>query len=214
MANAKASSQGYVRPPPKVIIKTISEKVNEGVEKRDLLDKQEQEVPSDLLKKSQQMLLAKTKLYEELASKRSSKDSSSFLVNFERKSDTRQRANSEPEMYDSSDSDSDWVEFTDCLGRTRRCLKEDLEEMKKRDDIFQRSNLSSTNKQESRTKQTKLAAYSESNDLLSGDMQRELLRQKWEKEEEELQGARDIHYQDVLFDGEFLELFFSTSFKL
>lgn len=152
------------------------------------------------------MLLAKTKLYEELASKRSSKDASSFLVNFKGKKDYQEKANSEPEMNDSgSDSDSDWVEFTDCLGRTRRCLKEDLEEMKKRDDIFQRSNLSSINKQQARTKPTKTSVFSETNDLLSGDMQRELLRQKWEKEEEELLGARDIHYQDVLFDGEFLK---------
>lgn len=29
--------------------------------------------------------------------------------------------------------DGEWVEYTDCLGRTRKCLKEDLEFFKKKD---------------------------------------------------------------------------------
>lgn len=39
-------------------------------------------------------------------------------------------------------------------------------------------------------------------ELLSNDMRRELLRQQWEKEEEELRNKSNIHYQDVLFGGE------------
>jgi hypothetical protein len=38
-------------------------------------------------------------------------------------------------------------------------------------------------------------------ELMSGDMKRELLRQKWEQQEEQLRNKTDIHYQDVLFDG-------------
>jgi hypothetical protein len=38
-------------------------------------------------------------------------------------------------------------------------------------------------------------------ELMSGDMRRELLRQKWEQQEEQLRNKTDIHYQDVLFDG-------------
>jgi hypothetical protein len=40
--------------------------------------------------------------------------------------------------------------------------------------------------------------------LVSGDMQREALRAKWEQEEAELRDKDDLHYQDVLFDGEYL----------
>ena len=37
-------------------------------------------------------------------------------------------------------------------------------------------------------------------ELLSEDGRREILRQKWEKEEEENMKKTDIHYNDVLFD--------------
>jgi hypothetical protein len=40
-------------------------------------------------------------------------------------------------------------------------------------------------------------------ELMSGDMRRELLRQKWEQQEEQLRNKTDIHYQDVLFDGKY-----------
>jgi hypothetical protein len=39
---------------------------------------------------------------------------------------------------------------------------------------------------------------------MSGDMKRELLRQKWEQQEEQLRNKTDIHYQDVLFDGKYM----------
>ena len=32
-----------------------------------------------------------------------------------------------------SEEEGEWVEYMDSLGRSRRCLKEDLEEMRKRD---------------------------------------------------------------------------------
>lgn len=41
-------------------------------------------------------------------------------------------------------------------------------------------------------------------ELMSGDMKRELLRQKWEQQEEQLRNKTDIHYQDVLFDGKYV----------
>jgi hypothetical protein len=41
-------------------------------------------------------------------------------------------------------------------------------------------------------------------ELMSGDMRRELLRQKWEQQEEQLRKKTDIHYQDVLFDGKYM----------
>ena len=39
--------------------------------------------------------------------------------------------------------------------------------------------------------------------LLSEDMRRELMRQKWEKEEEEAlnKPVGPVHYQDIRFDG-------------
>lgn len=40
-------------------------------------------------------------------------------------------------------------------------------------------------------------------DLLSDDMRREQQRLKWEEEEQNLRAKSDIHYQDVLFEGEY-----------
>ena len=41
-------------------------------------------------------------------------------------------------------------------------------------------------------------------DLLSSDMHREMMRKKWEAEEEEMRarGPGPLHYQNVRFDGE------------
>lgn len=41
----------------------------------------------------------------------------------------------------------------------------------------------------------------ENSELLSNDMRKELLRQEWEKQEQELMNKKNIHYQDVLFSG-------------
>jgi len=37
--------------------------------------------------------------------------------------------------------------------------------------------------------------------LVSGDVQREALREKWEKQQADMLKKEDIHYQDILFDG-------------
>lgn len=37
------------------------------------------------------------------------------------------------DCYESKCEDDDWVEYTDCLGRTRKCLKKDLEFIKQKD---------------------------------------------------------------------------------
>ena len=39
--------------------------------------------------------------------------------------------------------------------------------------------------------------------LVSGSIQREALRAKWEQEEMELRDKDNIHYQDILYDGEY-----------
>ena len=84
-----------------------------------------------------------------------------------------------------SDED-DWVEYTDALGRTRKCHKSDLDDMKERD--LEEYGEAGTSK--SQSEQT----------MLSEDMRRDFLRQKWEKEEEENLRKTQLHYKDVLYD--------------
>ena len=102
------------------------------------------------------------------------------------------------------------MDYVDCLGRTRTCLRKDLPLIKEKDSDLKsivearRKELGddkqcderSINEAENRDTET-----DENSELLSSDMRRELLRQKWEKEEEEIRNKTDVHYQDVLFDG-------------
>lgn len=106
------------------------------------------------------------------------------------------------------------MEYVDCLGRTRTCLRKDLEYLKSKDaelrssiDIKERGSQiipeeeQKEAKEETKDKSDEDDALSEQNELLSADMRREILRRQWEKEEEALRDKKNIHYQDVLFDG-------------
>lgn len=107
----------------------------------------------------------------------------------------------------------------DCLGRTRTCLRKDLEYLKSKDaelrssvDLKERGGQIVPEKDTEETlenrsddeKNDEVDALSEQNELLSSDMRREILRRQWEKEEEALRNKRDIHYQDILFNGTLL----------
>ena len=105
------------------------------------------------------------------------------------------------------------MDYTDCLGRTRRCLRKDLPSVRDRDKDLARSlgheqdcnqpSISSTTKEEVGGD----PGDPRRRELLSSDMRREQLREKWEAEEEALRQKDNIHYQDILFDGEFQSLF-------
>jgi len=200
IAAARASNQTFTRPTPKVKLKSLEDKVNKGVEIRERRAAEAAEAPPDLLQKSQIMLEAKTKLYEKLSSQANADSTSNFLVNFS--------AKEKEQVADSFDDDDDWVDFVDCLGRTKRCLKEDLLEMKNKDNVLRSSMGLQSVEPVTFTIDTKGAVDTgedEKNaEMMSADMHREMLRQKWEQQEEKLLGARDVHYQDLLFDGKFV----------
>lgn len=100
------------------------------------------------------------------------------------------------------------VEYVDCLGRTRTCLRKDLEYLKSKDaelrssiDLKERGGQIVQEKEEEEHTDEPKDVLSEENELLSADMRREILRRQWEKEEEALRDKKDIHYQDILFNG-------------
>lgn len=84
---------------------------------------------SEQLAKSKQILEAKSKFYDKMCTAGGMLNSdSSCLVRFNDKLQKNRRI-SESDSDNSPDARSDddggkWVEFTDCLGRTRRCLRE------------------------------------------------------------------------------------------
>ncbi|CAG4960000.1 unnamed protein product [Colias eurytheme] len=166
---------------------------------------------SEAFRKSKAALEKKAQLYEHLAdSAGSSQLADRFLVDFKEKKqqdvtkrescDTKNDAvvESDTEVY-KEDDDGDWVEYVDCLGRTRKCLKSDLDLYKKRDQELIK--LMPSNKDEADAEQSasskpeKPFLVQKTNDYLQS------LREKWEQKEKELLAKdNDIHYQDLLFD--------------
>lgn len=105
---------------------------------------------------------------------------------------------------DSDDSEDEWAEFTDCLGRTRKCLKKDLEKMKTQDrdlskNMPQKLDTSAANWMIdiSHTPNPPESLFTDNISIVS---KHETQKMNWEKKEEENVNKPEIHYQDVFFD--------------
>ncbi|CAH2095283.1 unnamed protein product [Euphydryas editha] len=158
-------------------------------------------------RKSKLMLEKKAELYKHLSDEAgNSQLASNFLVDFKgKKQETPAKPVPEPEEFEEGvsfvDDDNEWTEFTDFLGRTRKCLKTDLEHYKKRDEELMKSMTNATKDKDSNidTETPKLPEkpflVQKTNDYLQS------LREKWEEQERKLLSKeKDIHYQDILFD--------------
>ena len=79
-------------------------------------------------------------------------------------------------------------------------MKKDLPELISRDkNLNVAPNVNNDTVQSNDMKLTNNSDYDDKT-MLSEDMRREMLRQKWEKEEEENLKKTKLHYKDVLFD--------------
>lgn len=171
-----------------------------------------------------QILESKASLYNAL-SKRASNPTEQdkeitkrCLVQFDRKESVDDDSNEEyhsDEYEPPKNPDEEWVEYVDFLGRTRKCLRKDLEYMKQKDRELSSSveskRKTSENSQtfvknsgdgenDNKVDNPEITLSSE-NELLSSDMRRELLRREWEQQEDDLLKKKNVHYQDVLFNG-------------
>ncbi|XP_032679144.1 coiled-coil domain-containing protein 174 [Odontomachus brunneus] len=152
--------------------------------------------PEDIVahKKSRLMLEAKARLYEKL--KKSKNNNDKFLVDFKNKMDECDEFMDETinEEYP-IEPEENWVEYQDCFGRTRKCLREDLPHMQRKDDII---------KQEIMKKNANNDTIEEDNEQYSTIEEKEpeieIMRRKWEEQTQKLADKADIHYQDILFD--------------
>ncbi|KAF7266878.1 coiled-coil domain-containing protein 174 [Rhynchophorus ferrugineus] len=195
---------------------------NKGVEERKQFDYTEEEL--DLLKLSRSKLETKAKLYEQLSSNGSSTEilNRKYLVRFDKKgidcsipkelTDVENLEKEVSDHYDDEvDSSEEWVEYVDCLGRSRKCLRKDLNYFKSKDEdlksvVEKRQNADSVvetiedNVETEKASSEKDIENSNEPELMSADIRRDILRQKWEEEEEELRDRSDVHYQNVLFD--------------
>ncbi|XP_037955151.1 coiled-coil domain-containing protein 174 [Teleopsis dalmanni] len=183
---------------------------------------------SALLEKSKRVLEAKAKFYDKMsrAGGKLNMDDN-CLVQFNRKkqedSDDETKLKRQYSSSDLSssgeehmDDEDDWVEFKDCLGRTRRCLRKDLETAKKRDAELAASmperidqskanwmldtNVSNNSNDGSDEIIGPLPPPSEKTDGFSQISKLDEQRIGWERKELENLEKIDVHYQDVFFD--------------
>ncbi|XP_071448753.1 coiled-coil domain-containing protein 174 [Hetaerina americana] len=228
---------------PTQIPQKISEynRKNHGVDERNQKDAEQIAEEEASCRKSRVALEEKAKLYEKLSHGQeidSSENDGRYLVDFEQKAIDKGGTSTntdhaveideeeEEEKYDSddydhpSDPEEDWVDYRDCLGRTRRCLRKDLPFVKMKDSKLADSLGMSAppiamgkpvtaskeaSKPESETvtasdTSRKVEPPRENLELMSEDMRKQEMREKWEQQEAELREKSDVHYQDVIFD--------------
>lgn len=179
----------------------------------------------EILAKSKRILEAKAKLYDKMTNSGGSLNSEdTCLVQFNRKKqDERQSFGTSESDSDSddghynNDSDQDdgkWTEYTDCLGRTRKCLREDVAFFKKKDrELAESTNRRNIEPEEKKTpwiidtngaSSIDLPIYKSTNDddtmsMMSESSKMEKMRIDWENKEQDNLNRDKIHYQDVLF---------------
>ncbi|XP_039310079.1 coiled-coil domain-containing protein 174 [Solenopsis invicta] len=144
-------------------------------------------------KKSKLMLEAKARLYERL--KKSKNNNDKFLVDFENKLDEPDEEFADETINEEYplEPEENWVEYQDCFGRTRKCLREDLPYMQKKDDLIKEEIMKKhigEEKEENR----------EQYPIQEKEPEIEVMRRKWEEQTRKLADKVDIHYQDILFD--------------
>lgn len=145
-------------------------------------------------KKSKLMLEAKARLYDKLQKSKNNNDK--FLVDFKSKLDEpdKEFVNEVIDEQYPIEPEESWVEYQDCFGRTRKCLREDLSHMQKKDDLIKQE-IMKRNINESREEEnTELYPIQEKEPEI------EIMRRKWEEQTQKLADKVDIHYQDILFD--------------
>ncbi|XP_015435998.1 PREDICTED: coiled-coil domain-containing protein 174 [Dufourea novaeangliae] len=176
-----------VKKKPKIVKEKSTEK---NIEKTEYIE------DTNTHKKSKLMLEAKARLYERLKKSKNSNDN--FLVDFTNKSDESEE---ESLLKDDKDDDAslknedDWVEYEDCFGRTRKCLREDLPLMQEKDNLIKQQIINKKGidpKTNDNIEQTFVEEEKEP--------EIEIMRRKWEEQTKKLIDKVDIHYQDVLFD--------------
>ncbi|XP_078040316.1 coiled-coil domain-containing protein 174 [Augochlora pura] len=148
-------------------------------------------------KKSKLMLEAKARLYKRL--KKSKHNNENFLVDFMNKSDeSEEETLSNIEKEDNNamhGNEDDWIEYEDCFGRTRKCLREDLSLMQEKDNLIKQQIV---NKRDVDSKIKDKIIHTMVTEEKEPEI--EIMRRKWEEQMQKLTDKSNIHYQDVLFD--------------
>ncbi|XP_068155379.1 coiled-coil domain-containing protein 174 [Drosophila tropicalis] len=186
------------------------------------------------LAKSRQVLEAKSKFYEKMSRSGGSLNTDdNCLVMFNRKKQEeeviqpfspqlRERlSSSSSDNSEDDEDDEEEVEYVDCLGRTRKCLRKELKEAKSRDKQLADSmperldqtkanwliNVPMKVSQDNSDSEDNEASFqppappqSVLSEALSTMTKHDEQRINWERKEQENFDKPDVHYQDVFFD--------------
>ncbi|XP_011860954.1 PREDICTED: coiled-coil domain-containing protein 174 [Vollenhovia emeryi] len=150
--------------------------------------------PEDIVahKKSKLMLEAKARLYERL--KKSKNNDDKFLVDFENKlSEPSEEVDEAIDEEYPIEPEENWVEYQDCFGRTRKCLREDLPHMQRKDDLIKQEVMKKHFGEDQEEEKQQYSVQEKEPEI-------EIMRRKWEEQTRKLADKVDIHYQDILFD--------------
>lgn len=212
-SNTNQSLNTFVPKKLTKISKNDNKKESSVKETKDLTESED----SALLLKSKKMLEAKCKFYDRMVTSGGKLNSDeNCLVMFNKKKqsskyDERSSGDSSDDdrnnSYDAKNAGEEWVDYTDCFGRTRKCLRKDLDFYKKKDDVTA-ENIQPTDKfyvdkvgeevlveeEPPRIEETHIE------DELTNETTLKLLKEQWEKREVENTEKDFVHYQDVLFD--------------
>lgn len=105
------------------------------------------------------------------------------------------------------------VEYTDCFGRSRRIPKKDLEKIKAQDNelsdvVESRSDQVDPNRSAPRTPESagEVSDSASESEMIGPPvgLQFQKQREEWDQQENLNAVRSELHYRDVLFDGEFL----------
>ncbi|XP_055550849.1 coiled-coil domain-containing protein 174 [Wyeomyia smithii] len=182
---------------------------------------------SATLERSKKALVAKARYYDKMVASGGSLNSDeNCLVMFNRKKQTGKPSTEQKYMSSSSDDDSelnnsfekqdkhkrdsenDWVEFVDFLGRSRRCRKEELEDCLNKDRELARA----TSPREGQRARIEEAHFSGDDNETIGPVPSmaitedtigerfRAMRDQWAKQDEENLEKDAVTYQDVLYD--------------
>ncbi|KAM9483032.1 coiled-coil domain-containing protein 174 [Clarias gariepinus] len=181
---------------------SVWSKQNQGVTARAQKDVEKTAEEEQNIDKSRQKLEEKARLYEQMTKGDfpDEETESLYLVDFTQKiieqKRAAQRRAAEPgdgdrdgEGSDMSvpipppeNTDEEWVDYIDALGRSRKCLRKDLPQFQKMDQDLHNKRVTGADRT-----------------LLSDDMRREMQREQWEREEEEQmkRPVGPVHYETI-----------------
>ena len=185
----------------------IWSKENTGILARMHKDMENEKEEEMTWQRSKSIMERKAKIYASLKEgKGRSEIASNFLVEFGKKSDSDSDSDDGRKKdykydYPADGEDDEWVEYTDSLGRTRTCMRKDLIKLQQKDKkIEPRERKESSSSEDDIRNNDDRDKSNDEPDMLSEDMRREMIRQKWEKEEMENLTKDSLHYTDVRFD--------------